>query len=477
MDHLILPLPASLNEALAKIQKSGEGIVFVTKGGILVGSITDGDVRRHLLEGTPISSDAELFLNSNTKKLNVGCSPIETYKAFTPAITHIPIVDSNGVIVEIITPQTDSAIPLCEPNLGLEESQLVNVALKSGWISSAGAFVDQFETSFSEYVGSNHALSVSNGTLGLVLALKLVGIEPGDEVLIPDLTFGATANAVVQVGAVPVFVDVTRESFAIDLNLAEKKITSKTKAIIPVHLYGNAAPMREILKFAEKYGLYVIEDAAEAIGTLDSNRHVGTYGHIGVFSFYGNKTITTGEGGMVVFDNPELLRKAKMMRSHGFSPEKRYWHETWGTNFRLTNLQAAIGVAQVAKIESLVLKKIQIAESYKQALLPSLGNLINFPVTRNGVRNSHWLSVLLLESSEKVDPLLEFLSSNRVETRKFFPPLHLQPAFAEYVKPEDLFPISTDLSIHGICLPSSTTITPSEIMKVANLIIEFLLRD
>jgi perosamine synthetase len=165
------------------------------------------------------------------------------------------------------------------------------------------------------------------------------------------------------------------------------------------------------------------------------------------------------------------------MRSHGFSPEKRYWHESWGTNFRLTNLQAAIGVAQVAKIETFVQKKIEIAETYRQALFSSIGDKVSFPETKIGVRNSHWLSVLLLESPQKVDPLLEFLSSKRVETRKFFSPLHLQPAFSQYVRKEDNFPISTELSSKGICLPSSTTISTSEIMKVVDLITEFLLRD
>ena len=474
MKDLVIELPATLRDAMSLLSKSGEGTVFLTRNKILVASLTDGDARRAILRGVSLDTDAAEVANRQVKTLSNLSSPVEIHQAFGPGITHIPILSEQGEIERILRPGEKTIIPLCEPNLGNIESSLVNQALDSNWVSSAGSFVGEFESRFSKYVQSEFSLTVSNGTMGLVLALKLLEIGPGDEVLVPDLTFGATANAVIQVGAIPIFVDVIASSFSIDIVEAQIKITDRTKAIIPVHLYGNAAPMGDILEFARRNSLKVIEDAAEAIGTRIDGQHVGTFGDVGVFSFFANKTITTGEGGMVVLKNKELFRKATMMRSHGFKPENRYWHEVWGTNMRLTNLQAALGVAQMQRIDELVDAKKFIADCYMNSLSSLSKSELIFPYTLPNVTHSFWLFTIQLTNGNLLEGLQNYLQVNHIESRRFFHPLHNQPAFSNLDSANAIFPISEVLYQTGLCLPSSTTLTHDEIKAVSHKIIEYI---
>ena len=473
MKDLIVEIPVTLRSAMNILSKSGEGIVFLTENQVLIASLTDGDARRAILRGVSLESQAIEIANKAVKSLTSLSSAVDIHQAFGHNITHIPIVNHSGQIEKILRPGEKHIIPLCEPNLGKLESSLVNQAIDSNWVSSAGSFVREFESSFSSYVQSEFAVSVCNGTMGLVLALKLLEIGPGDEVLVPDLTFGATANAVIQVGATPVFVDVLSSSFAIDVIAAQAKVTSKTKAIIPVHLYGNAAPMEEILSFARKFSLKVVEDAAEAIGTRIDGKHVGTFGSIGVFSFFANKTITTGEGGMIVLNDKEMFTQALMMRSHGFSPENRYWHQIWGTNMRLTNLQAALGVAQMRRVDELVEAKSFIASCYSNALSSITGNLLIIPSALPNVNHSHWLFTIQLIDESQVDGLQNYLQINHIESRRFFHPLHNQPAFSQYSRKNFTFPVAEQLYKSGLCLPSSTSLTHDEVTFISRKIVEF----
>lgn len=473
MNQFLLEMPVSIRDALEKLNQAQIKTVFLVSNGKLIGSITDGDVRRSLLQGKTLANSALDIANLNMKFVLESSSPVDIHQAFGSDISYIPVIDSNGIVLRILERNEKLFIPLCEPNLGIDESRLVNEALDSKWISSAGTFVGQFETLFANYVNSKFALSVSNGTLGLVLALKVLKIGHGDEVLVPNLTFGATANAVIQVGAIPIFVDVDINNMAINLEDAKLKVSTKTKAIIPVHLYGNSAPIDEILSFSKSFNLKVIEDAAEAIGTKYKNRHVGTFGDIGVFSFYANKTITTGEGGMLVLGDKVLFDSAKMMRSHGFSPSNRYWHETWGTNMRLTNLQAALGVAQMGRIEELVKAKREIAANYMELLSPLEKDYLIFPKPDSRILNSNWLFVLRLREPNRLDELSKFLFKIGIESRRFFYPLNSQPAFSNYHKKGELFPVSESLYNSGICLPSSTNLTFAEISKVSKSIFNF----
>ena len=246
---------------------------------------------------------------------------------------------------------TQNFIPISQPSLGEREIEYVLSAVKSGWISSKGQYIDAFEKQFADFVGIKYALAVSNGTNALHLALASCGIKAGDEVIIPDLTFIATENAVRYTGADVVFVDIDKDTLCISPVSIERAITGKTKAIIPVHLYGHPANMREIMRIAKIHSLVVIEDAAEALGAEAYRQRVGSIGKCGVFSFYGNKIITTGEGGMLTTNDHITFEKARYLRDHAMDQHKRYWHTMVGFNYRMTNLQAAVGLAQMERID------------------------------------------------------------------------------------------------------------------------------
>jgi len=361
-------------------------------------------------------------------------------------------------------------IPIANPEIGEEE--LINVikAVRSGWISSKGYFIDEFERMFSRWIGIKHAIAVSNGTVAIHLALLALGIGPGDSVIVPDLTFASPANMVIEVGARPIFVDVNSEYWCIDPKEIEKSINNNTKAIIVVHLYGHPAKMDEIIEIADKYGLYIIEDCAEAHGAEFINKKVGSFGHIATFSFYGNKIITTGEGGMVITDDDELADKIRLYKDHGMRP--RYWHIVVGYNYRMTNVQAAIGLAQLMKINKLIERKRHIAKVYIEELSSIPG--IKLHPEMEWARCVYWLySILIDERKMDVsrDELINKLSKEGIETRPFFYPLHAMPPYKNYTKyMASKFKISSYLSSHGLSLPSGPRISDDELMYVVDRI-------
>ena len=263
---------------------------------------------------------------------------------------------------------SDSFIPISKPFIGAREKELVLDALDSGWVSSIGKYIDEFEANFARYCGTEYALAVSNGTTGLHLALAALGLQPGDEVIIPDLTFVATANAVAYTGATPVLADVDADTLCIDPASVKSLISERTKAIIPVHLYGHPADMDALIEIGRAHGVDIIEDAAEAHGAEYRGRRVGALGRCGVFSFYGNKVITTGEGGMLTTDDREFYQRARRLRDHAMSPQRRYFHEERGFNYRITNLQAALGVAQLERIDDFLDRRAEIMGWYNAEL-------------------------------------------------------------------------------------------------------------
>jgi perosamine synthetase len=298
-------------------------------------------------------------------------------------------------------------IPVSEPTITEKEIEYVMQAVKSGWVSSLGEYINKFEDEFAKFVGTKYALTVSNGTVGLHLALVSLGIKEGDEVIVPDLTFIATANAVKYTGAKPVFADIDKETWCISPDDIKKKITSKTKAIIPVHLYGHPVDMDPILKIAKEYNLYVIEDCAESHGAEYKGKKVGSIGHCGVFSFYGNKIITTGEGGMITTNDEKIYEKARYLRDHAMSKEKRYWHTEIGYNYRLTNIQAALGLAQLERIDEIIQKKKEIFNWYQEGL-KGLENIKLNP-EKEWAKNVYWMVCLVNENfdEEKRENLLK----------------------------------------------------------------------
>src|SRR5437870_5066662 len=310
-------------------------------------------------------------------------------------------------------------IPMAAPVLGEEELANVVEAMRSGWISSLGAFIGEFERGFAAFCGAAHAIAVANGTMALHLALVAAGVRSGDEVLLPSLTFVATASAVKYCGATPVFVDSSPETWQLDARALEAKVTSRTKAIIPVHLYGHPCDMDPILELAARCGLAVVEDAAEAHGAEYRGRRVGAIGSVGCFSFYGNKIITTGEGGMCVTNDAALAERLRLLRDHGMDPKRPYWHEVVGYNYRMTNLQAAVGVAQVKRLPGFIDKKRQIARWYEKSLAPlAQAGRVRLHVEAPWAKSVFWMySVLLADVSLPVDTVRSRLADRGVDTR------------------------------------------------------------
>jgi perosamine synthetase len=363
-------------------------------------------------------------------------------------------------------------IPIAEPDIGEDELEKVIEAVKSGWVSSKGPFIEEFEDKFAKYIGLKHGVATSNGTAALHLALVALNIKRGDEVIIPTLTFASVANAVIYTGAKPVFVDSHPDYWCINPNELEETITGKTKAIIPVHLYGHPCDMDPIMKIAKKYNLYVIEDCAEAHGAEYKGQKVGTFGDVACFSFYGNKIITTGEGGMCLTNNDELAQKIRMLRDHGMSFDKRYWHEVVGFNYRMTNLQAALGVAQLEKISKFIKRKREIAKLY-DSFLSSIEGLVLHP-EMSWAKNVYWLYSILINEEKfgaNRDYLMVKMAENGIETRRFFYPIHLMPPYKKYVSRYD-FNIADELSARGINLPSSIKLTEENIKEIANIVME-----
>ncbi|WP_390533042.1 DegT/DnrJ/EryC1/StrS family aminotransferase [Sulfurisphaera ohwakuensis] len=353
-----------------------------------------------------------------------------------------------------------------KPEIGKEEEEEILKVVRSGWISSASPVVREFEEKFSNYIGRRYGVATSNGTTALHLAVTALGIKEGDEVIVPDLTFVSPVNVVLYNKAKPVLVDIEEENWGLDPEKVRKVITDKTKAIIVVHLYGNPAKITELKEIAEEKGLYLIEDCAEAHGAEYEGKKVGSFGDISCFSFYANKIITTGEGGMCITDSEELYEKMQILRDHGMTKEKRYWHEVIGYNYRMTGLQAALGLAQLRKIDNFIRRKREIAKLYQDLL----GDVVIVQRDPPKGKSIFWLFSVF---TEKRDRLVEYLGLNGIETRKFFYPVHVMSPYTIFAY-EKRFDISTKLSSLGLNLPSYPSLTIEEINYISTKIKEII---
>lgn len=362
-------------------------------------------------------------------------------------------------------------IPVNQPLISQESKRNVNKALDAGWISSSGGFVNKFEEEFSKYIGAKYGVAVSSGTAALHVALLAAGIGQGDEVIVPAFTMAATWLAVLYVGAVPVFVDCEPETFNIDPLLIEEKVTRKTKAIIPVHIYGHSADMDPILKVARKHKLVVIEDAAEAHGGVYKGRKCGSMGDISCFSFYGNKIITTGEGGMVLTNNKKYADSARRYKDLCHSPNKRFIHDGVGFNYRMTNLQAALGVGELKNINKYLSFKKKMAAAYNDGLRGVKG--LRLPVTKDKVKNVYWMYAVLVDETKlgiSKDKLREALFKKGIDTRDFFYSPSMQPVLKKYIKSGELFPVTDRISREGLYLPSGMALTKKQQKQVVGAI-------
>jgi perosamine synthetase len=367
----------------------------------------------------------------------------------------------------------DKSIPVSEPFLGGNEEKYVAECVKSSWISSLGKYIPQFEEGFAKFCGAKHGVAVMNGTAAIQLALVALGVKPGDEVIIPDLTFVATASTVTYAGAVPVFVDSEPNTWNIDPEKIEAAITDKTKAIIPVHLYGHPCDMDPIMEIAKKHNLKVIEDCAEAHGAEYKGKKVGTIGDVGCFSFYGNKIITTGEGGLITTNDSELADRMQFLKDHAMKPEKRYWHPELGFNFRMTNVQAAIGVAQLEQIDNFLEIKKKNAKLYAELLKGIKG--ITIQPEAEWAKNVFWMHSILVDEQEfgcSRDDLIKKLKEKGIDTRTFFYPMHQLPPYEESNLNDETFPVATRLSQQGINLPSSVKLLKEDVEFICRTIAE-----
>lgn len=356
-------------------------------------------------------------------------------------------------------------IPVSQPTIGEAEIRLVTDAVSSGWVSSLGPYLTRFEKDFAEFCGVRHCVSTANGTVAIHLALKVLGIGPGDEVILPDLTFVATANAVVLAGATPVMADVRTSDWCLDPASVERLITPRTRALMPVHLYGHPCAMNELRTIADTHGLLVIEDAAEAHGASYRGRRVGGLGACGTFSFYGNKIITTGEGGALTTDSDEIAARARFLRDHAMSPERRYWHTEVGFNYRMTNLQAALGVAQLQRVGAFTAERADILETYRR-LLQSENVRLNPQL--EGTQPVNWMTCVVLNEMDRAgrDRVLEALKEAGVDSRPFFYPVSALPMYSG-----DANPVSAKLSAQGLNLPTYPGLRPGQIKTVAEALL------
>ena len=366
---------------------------------------------------------------------------------------------------------TRRIIPVSDPRLDGNELRYVTQCIQSNWISSAGRFVREFEDAFAAAMGCPHGVATSNGTTSLHLALATLGIGPGDEVIIPTFTMIATANAVRYTGATPVLVDAERETWNLDVTQLERKVTPRTRGLLLIHTYGHPVEMDPLLDLAERRGLWVVEDAAEAHGARYKGRPIGSLGRAASFSFYANKIITTGEGGMVTTNDAELARIARRLRDHAFSDERHFWHKYLGFSYRMTNLQAAIGLAQTERLEEFVEIRRTNAARYTKALSKIPG--LTLPVERPWARNVYWMYGVVVEDEFGIsrDELRRRLARRGIETRTFFIPIHLQPIYYAHFQGQR-YPVAEELCQRGLYLPSGATLTEAEITYVCEMVRE-----
>jgi perosamine synthetase len=367
-------------------------------------------------------------------------------------------------------------IPVAAPILAGNERRYVMDCLDSTWISSAGEYIERFEHAFAELCEVKHAVSCSNGTTALHLALMALGVSPGDEVIVPTLTFVATANAVTYCGARPVFVDAEPETWNIDPNLIEAKITERTKGIIVVHLFGHPVDMDPVLSIARRHHLFVLEDAAQAHGAEYKGRRVGSLGDMAAFSFFGNKIITTGEGGMVVTNNASAAAQMNLLKNHGMDPTRRYWHPVVGYNYRMTNVAAAIGLAQLEKVDWQLARRRQVVSWYRS----TLGDASRFgwQKERDCNRAVWWMFSIAPgdDSPTPRDEIMGRLHERGIETRPMVYPIHQLPPYAQSENANE-FPVANRLARCGLNLPTWAGLTWDDVDYVCQNLLECFDRD
>jgi perosamine synthetase len=470
IESLLCNADAPLISAISKIDANGMNCVFVVDEHLrFLGLLTDGDVRRKLIEGLSLQVKVGEVCNTSAAVARDSEDYQTMLSKITPGVWILPVVNDTRVVVDYFEYRNRVHIPVSAPDLSGNEFKYLSDAFQSTWISSSGEYIKRFEQAFADYCGCKYGVAVSNGTTAISLALSAIGIKPGDEIIVPDLTFAATINTVIHAGGTPVIVDIDKDSWCIDPNKILQALTPKTKAIIPVHLYGQPCDMPHIAELAQDNGLYIVEDCAEAHGAMVQGRKVGSFGDVGCFSFFANKIITTGEGGMCVTNDAAVYEKMMIDRDHGMSKSRKYWHERVGYNFRMTNLQAAIGLAQFERIGTILAQRRNVEETYRKYL----SQLDSFTFQQDALYGSSrvvWLMSLLLKSGVR-DNVVAELQTHKVDVRPFFYPLSMMEIYKKYAQSTD---VSHRISAQGINLPTANSISHRAIQRVCEVLFMIL---
>ena len=472
LNNIIADKKKTIREVTRVINKNSLGLCIIVDKRKLFGIVSDGDLRRLLIRNIDFKNKIGDYCNKKVVSLSIDVDNYKIHKLLSEKIKLIPLLDNKGNVVDYATKYRYRKISISEPYIFGEEYKNIKECLDTNWISSQGKFVSKFEEDFSKYI-SRRSLTVSSGTTGIQLAISSLNIKKNSEIILPVVTFAACINSILNAGMKPVLVDINKKNFVIDENLIEEKITKKTKAILAVHLYGYPCNMEKLKKICKKHNLFLIEDCAEAIGSAYGKKKVGTFSDVSVFSFFGNKTITTGEGGMICFKSKKYYEHAKILRDHGMS-KKKYWHNYVGFNFRLTNLQAAIGCVQLKKLNTIVSKKIAIANQYSKIF--SKNKNIYIIKNQKNIKNSFWLYAIHIKSIKNErsrDNFIKKLINKGVECRPMFYPLNEMDVYSKYAKNE-VFKNASDISKKSICLPTSYNLNSSDIDRIGKTILKLL---
>lgn len=480
-EKILIKPSLTIRETMAVIDEGALGIALVIdETRHLQGTVTDGDIRRAILKEVSLGGPVSTIMNTSPITVTQGADAQDIRQLMLQhELKQIPVLDKEGQVIDIVLISTLLRIPLSYPDITYLEIQAVLDVLSTPNLS-LGPKMLEFEDKFAAYIGTKHAVAVNSGTSGLHLCIKSLGIGVGDEVITTPFSFIASANCILFEGATPVFVDVDPLTRNIDVGKIEEKITSKTKAILPVHIFGQPCDMKPLMDLATRYNLKIIEDACEAIGAEYEGRKVGTYGACSVFSFYPNKQMTTAEGGVIVTDDPEIARLCRSYRNQGRS-EGSGWlkHEHIGYNYRLSDLQCALGIVQLERIEELLQKRRTIADIYNKRLKDIRG--IKPPYVADYLMMSWFVYVIQLMPQsgglKERDEIIADLQDQGIACGNYFPPIHLQPFYRkQFGYKENDFPIAEGVGQRTIALPFFNSLRPQDIEQICRALEKSLTR-
>ena len=472
---------ASVRDVLAILNETGGGIVLlVHPDGRFERTVTDGDIRRLMLEGASLESDVSGLATTASIVIGEKYNRREALGLMNQhVINHLPVLDSAGVAIDVVErSRIDDHILLSTPHMGTTELDFVQQAFTTNWIAPLGPNVDAFESEVAERVGARHGVALSSGTAAIHLALRLLDVGPGDLVFCSSLTFAASVNPIIYQGAQPVLIDSEPDSWnmsprALERALVEAKQRRQLpKAVIVVNLYGQSADMDPLIQLCEAYGVEMVEDAAESLGAEYKGRASGTFGRLGIFSFNGNKIITTSGGGMLITNEAELANKARFLATQARDPAPHYQHSTVGYNYRMSNILAGVGRGQLRVLSERVAARRAVFELYRQEL--AAVQWLEFMPEPDWSFSTHWLSVAAIRSDVrdlKAMDVIGRLSNELIEARPVWKPMHLQPVFAEAsYYAHDNHSVSDDLFERGFCLPSGSNMTEAQLEHVISVI-------